>query len=595
MKNNNYSLIPLIQRLWRHLETKRKRQFFFLLVLILTSSFAEVISIGAILPFLGILTSPEIVFNNSFLQPIVQNLKLNTPNELLFVLALSFSIAAIFAGITRLFLMWVTTKVSFATGADFSLNIYRRTLYQPYNIHCNRNSSEVLNGILIKSNGIIHSTIVPILTIISSFVILLTILISLLLLNPMVACSAFGGFGFIYIVIIYLTKKRLSLNSETIARNSTYVIKTLQEGLGGIRDVIIDDAQSIYSDKYRNADLPLRQAQANTLFINASPRYIVEALGMVIIAMLAFSIANKSINGVTDAIPILGALALGAQRLLPVLQQTFAAWSNIQSGRASLLDTLELLDQPFSIGINEAKIKSLAFNKNIEIKNLNFRHSANLPYIFKNLTLTIDKGSRIGLIGDTGVGKSTLIDIIMALLDPEDESLRVDGRLITPINKRAWQSRIAHVPQSIFLTDSSIEENIAFGVLKTDINFNKVKKAAQMAQIHETIEKLPHKYKTLIGERGIRLSGGQRQRIGIARALYKKADIIIFDEATSALDGKTELAVMKSIESLSTKITMIIIAHRFSTLKQCSQIVEIANSRIKRIGTYNYFLKTKRG
>ena len=310
-----------------------------------------------------------------------------------------------------------------------------------------------------------------------------------------------------------------------------------------------------------------------------------EALGMILIATLAYSLAQQA-DGISKAIPILGALALGAQRLLPVLQQAYGSWTQINSGQASLKDTLELLDQPLPDYVNQSVVQSLPFNDNISLKKLGFRYGEETPYVLKQISFTITKGSRVGFIGTTGSGKSTLLDIVMGLLQPNSGVLEIDGQPITPANQRAWQLHIAHVPQAIFLADSTIEENIAFGVPKDQIDCDRVRQAAQQAQIAESIESWPYKYQTFVGERGIRLSGGQRQRIGIARALYKQADVIIFDEATSALDNETELAVMQAIEGLSQDLTLLIIAHRLTTLKNCTRIVELGDGGIKRTGSY---------
>ncbi len=306
---------------------------------------------------------------------------------------------------------------------------------------------------------------------------------------------------------------------------------------------------------------------------------------MILISMLAYTLA-KQVDGVAKAIPILGAFALGAQRLLPVLQQAYAAWSGIRGGQASLQDTLDLLDQPLPDHANQPSATALTFMHSISLKQISFRYNQQTPFVLNNLNLTIGKGSRIGFIGTTGSGKSTLLDIVMGLLYPSDGSLEVDGTSVTPSNNRAWQVHIAHVPQTVFLSDASIEENIAFGVPKDRIDLCRVRQAAEQAQLAGSIETWPEKYQTFVGERGIRLSGGQRQRIGIARALYKQADVIIFDEATSALDNETEQAVMQAIENLSQDLTLLIIAHRVTTLKGCTQIVELSDGGIKRIGSY---------
>jgi ABC-type bacteriocin/lantibiotic exporter with double-glycine peptidase domain len=578
------SITYLLRRLWRHISPRRRRQFGLLLVLMLVASFAEILSIGAVLPFLGVLTAPEHIYNHAMMQPVLQTLGLTAPEHLLLPITIAFGAAAVMAGILRLLMVWANTRLSYATGADLSISIYRRTLYQPFAVHCARNSSEVINGISNKTNWTI-SVIQSFLTIISSVVMIVTILVALMSVDPLIALSAFGGFGLIYVIIIRFTRKQLLINSKLIARESTQVIKSLQEGLGGIRDVLIDGSQPMYCQTYRNADIHLRRAQASSSFIAASPRYAMEALGMLLISLLAYSLVQE-LDGIAKAIPVLGALALGAQRLLPVLQQAYGAWTGVRAGHVLLHDTLDLLDQPLPNHVNQIDAQPLPFNHTIRLRELSFRYSSKTTHVLKDLDLTIAKGSRVGFFGTTGSGKSTLLDIIMGLLQPTDGSLEVDEAVITPNNHRAWQAHIAHVPQAIFLADSTIEENIAFGIPKDQIDHERVRKAAQRAQIADSIEAWPKQYQTFVGERGIRLSGGQRQRIGIARALYKQAEVVVFDEATSALDNETERAVMHAIECFSQDLTLLIVAHRVTTLKNCTQIVELDDGVIKRIGSY---------
>lgn len=580
----NQSISSLLKRLWHHISQRRRGQFGLLLVLMLLASFAEILSIGAVLPFLGILTAPERIFNLPLMQPVILTLNLTEPKQLLFPLTVFFGLAAIIAGTMRLLLLWASTKLSYATGADLSIVVYKRTLYQDYAVHCARNSSEVINGITNKTSNAI-GVISNIIGIISSMIMLTFILIALIAVDPTIALITFCGFGVIYGLVIYLTRRRLLINSQVVAIESTKVIKSLQEGLGGIRDVLIDGTQSTYCKIYNEADLLLRRAQGNNMFISSSPRYFMEALGVVLIATLAYSLAQQS-DGIAKAIPILGALALGAQRLLPVLQQAYFSWSSIQGAQVSLKDVLSLLDQPLPNYVYQTSNHSMSFNHCIGLKQIDFRYGPQSPYVLKGIDLKIAKGSRVGFIGATGSGKSTLLDMVMGLLYPTNGSMEIDNQEVTAGNHRAWQEHIAHVPQSIFLADSSIEENIAFGVPTGQIDHHRVKQAARQAQIADTIESWPDQYQTFVGERGIRLSGGQRQRIGIARALYKQADVIIFDEATSALDSETEETVMRAIEGLGKDLTLLIIAHRITTLKKCTQIVELSDGRIKRVGVY---------
>lgn len=582
-----------LRRVWAHISPRRRKQLALLLTIMVLASFAEVASIGAVLPFLGVLMAPEKVFANPIAQPLISALALKQANQLLLPLTAVFILAALFSGAMRLILLWAQTRLGFAIGADFSIQIYQRTLYQPYSVHVARNSSQVITGISTKTNTVIYSTLLPLLLIISSSLILLTILITLLAIDPLVALAAFGGFGSLYGLIVFATKKRLAHDSQRVSYESNQVIKALQEGLGGIRDVLIDGTQAAYCQIYRQADLPMRRSQANIQIIGTSPRYLIESFGMALIAILAYGLVGRD-AGIASAIPVLGALALGAQRLLPVLQQLYGSWTSIRGGQSSLQDVLNLLDQSLPDYANQPPPVPIPFAQSIRLSQVGFRYSETAAWVLRGIDLQIRKGSRIGFMGTTGSGKSTLIDLIMGLLQPTEGKLAIDGLGITTQNNRAWQAHIAHVPQAIFLADTTIAENIAFGIPPEKIDISRVKQAARQAQIADTIESWAKQYDTFVGERGIRLSGGQRQRIGIARALYKRADVIVFDEATSALDSDTERAVMQAINQMGQDITTIIVAHRLSTLQNCDQIVELEQGRVKRTGTYAEIIETER-
>jgi ABC-type multidrug transport system fused ATPase/permease subunit len=579
------SLFELLRRLWPHISPRRRVQLSVLFVLMILASLAEVISIGAVLPFLGVLTNPEPIFRQPYMQGLIHWLGLAEARQLLLPLTVIFAVAAMVSGVMRFILLWAQTRLSHAIGADFSISIYRRTLYQPYTVHLSRNSSEVIAGISAKANGLVNGIILPILAIASSLLMLLTIVAALIVIEPLVPFVVLVVFGTIYVLILLATKKRLVENSICISREQNQVIKAVQEGLSGIRDVLIDGAQAAYCKTYLNADQPLRRAMANVQITNSSPRFGIEALGMVVIAVLAYVLGNRP-EGITTAIPVIGAMVLGAQRLLPVMQLVYSSLAHIHAGRAPLRDTLELLDQPLPAYASEPRPEPIAFRHSIDLKGLRFRYTPDGPLVLSDLNLTIPKGARIGFIGKTGSGKSTLLDIVMGLLPPTKGVMQVDGVTITPQNHRAWQANIAHVPQAIFLSDSTIAENIAFGVPADQIDQVRLREAAEQAQIAQTIDTWDKQYETMVGERGVRLSGGQRQRIGIARALYKQANVIVFDEATSALDNETEEAVMQAIDSLGGELTILIVAHRLTTLKNCSQIVELGAGTVKRVGSY---------
>jgi len=564
----------VLKILWRKFPKRRQRHFYFLLILMILSSFAEVVSIGAVLPFLGVLTAPDQIFQHSIFQPFVQFLKLTESSQLILPVTIIFIAAVLVSSAIRLLLLYVMTRLSYAAGSDISIDIYRRTLYQGYLVHVSRNSSEIINSITRKAKAVSGSFIMPILSIISSVMMIVSILSALLIIDTAITLSVFMGFGILYWIIAFYNRVQVKNNSKCIASQSTLMIKSLQEGLGGIRDVLIDGSQEFYCSIFRNSETELRKAAAKNKFIGSSPRYVMEAIGMTLIAIFAY-IATQEQGGVGTVIPVLGTLALAAQRVLPAIQQIYSSYNSIKGSKYSLKDVIALLEQQLPYYSSEMPPIPIKFNKSIVLKNISFRYRSDLPWVLKDFNLTLNKSKHIGFIGVTGSGKSTLLDIVMGLLSQTQGEMLIDDQVITNKNYRSWQAHIAHVPQSVYLSDNSIEENIAFGSAIEKIDGNRVIKAAKQAQILELVESLPDGFQTRIGERGVRLSGGQRQRIGIARALYKRASVLIFDEATSALDNETESSIMQTIKNLDKDLTVLIIAHRLTTLKDCDQIVKL--------------------
>ncbi|HEY2682954.1 MAG TPA: ABC transporter ATP-binding protein [Steroidobacteraceae bacterium] len=572
-------------QLWAHLSPRRRRQFKLVFALAGVSAFAEIASLGAIIPFIVALTQPERLFRWPIAAKILSASGISTPQQLLLPLTVCFVVVVMVANSVRMLLLWSSARVTFASGADLSSEVYRRTLYQPYSVHVARNSSEVISGITSKVGGTVLGIMFPAMTLISAGVSLLATLATLLAINPGLALGAGFGFAVCYAAITFRSRRRLRRNSRRIAQEHDIVVKALQEGLGGIRDVLLDGSQPVYCEVYRRAEQSLRRAQGENAFIAQSPRYSMEALGVILIAALAYYL-SRQMSGVTAALPVLGALALGAQRLLPAMQQVYGAWASIAGSHALLEDTLKLLEQPIDPEASGPAPAPLPFEREIRLESVCFRYTPHGPWVIDQLSLVIRKGARIGLVGGTGSGKSTTLDLIMGLLSPQSGGISIDGEPLEGSHVRAWQARIAHVPQFIFLADTTLEENIAFGVRAENIDQARVRQAAKSAQILEFIDSMPEGFKATVGERGVRLSGGQRQRIGIARALYKGASVLIFDEATSALDNSTERSVMDAIEGLSRQLTIIMIAHRLSTIQSCDTIIELESGRLRAQGSY---------
>lgn len=581
MGSSTHSLpLPtLLKRIWGHIGPRRRTQLSLLTLLLLFTSFAEVFSIGALLPFMSILVSPEEFLGKSYAQPLIRFLGTNDQDALLRFITIIFCSGIILSGIMRVMLHWGQIRVSHSIGSDFSIEIYERSLYQPYEVHTARNSSEIVSAISGKSTRVIYDVILPMLTLVGSVFIAIVIMALLIALSPSVALVCLVGLGSIYLVIIAFTKVRLRVYSGEISHQQDRVIKVLQEGFGGIRDILVDGSQGLYKQVYQETDVALRNAQANVQILGGAPRYIIEAFGVVLVAALAYWIAIRE-EGITGAIGILGTLALGAQRLLPAMQMAYANWTYINASHETLNTILRLLDQPKPSSPSESGLDGIKFREGLELRSIDYRYSTSDEFTIRNCNLLIKKGECIGLVGSSGAGKSTILDIVMALLRPTNGQLLVDGEPVSEINRRSWQRLIAHVPQSIFLADASIRENIAFGVPRSEISDESVQNAAKAACLDGVISRLENGFDTIVGERGMRLSGGQRQRIGIARALYKRAEMIILDEATNALDPDTEASIIRELEALDPRPTILMVTHRVESLKNCTSVLKVENGAI---------------
>lgn len=573
------SLPSGLRRLYAHFTQRRRRQLFLVLPLMLVGAVAELATIGSVLPFLALLADPDRATSYPALQSLFSAFGWNETSQILVPATLLFAAVALTAGAVRLVLVWVSQKFVFRLGYDLGVEVYRRTLYQPYSYHVAHNTSELIAGIN-KVQSVIFSVLLPLMLGIIAATISVFILAALITIDAKIAFAAVFGFGLIYLGVTYATSGRLRANSTVIANAQGQRVQTVQEGLGGIRDVLIDQAQPVYLDKFKVVNSANADAQAVNAFIGAAPRYVIEAGGMVLIAGLALVLSRGS-GGIASALPVLGALALGAQRLLPALQLIYNGWAQIAGNRRVLFDVLDILDQPIHARHTASRGSvTVPFEREISLESVRFRYTKDGPLVLDDVKLKIEKGARVGFIGKTGSGKSTLMDLVMGLLEPTDGVIRIDGVPLTATNVLGWQTHIAHVPQAIYLADTTVAENIAFGKPKDQIDIERVHECAQQAKISDFIETLVDGYQTVVGERGIRLSGGQRQRIGIARALYKRASVLVFDEATNALDNETEAAVVDSIRSLGRDLTILMIAHRLSTVETCDEIFRLDGGQL---------------
>ncbi len=571
-----------LYRLLAYLGTHWRRRVMVLAGMTLLGATVELLVIGAIVPFLAIIADPSGERTGGVIRDFLAMLPQPWGMSPLAVVASLFIIFALAAAVIRLSLSRLTFKFVYAIGHEISVAVYKRIVHQPYPFHIARNSSDSVAAIN-RVVDITHNMILPLVQCFSAVTIVIFIVFGLFIVDPVVAGATITCFALIYLLPSFFIRRRLLSNGQIIAEMVSIRIKTVQEGVGGIRDVLLDHAQSVYVDKFSRVDFLYHDRGRENVFLGAAPRFIVESLGLVVIAGLALMM-NAREGGIYTALPVLGALAIGAQRMMPLLQLIYQSWAQIVSVRASYNAVMEFATLDLAAG--DQTIAALPFASTLELEGVSFTYEGGQEVI-SDVSLTIERGTRVGFVGSTGSGKSTLIDIVMGLLSPSAGTLTVDGVVLGDDSRKAWQKNIAHVSQVIFLSDASIAENIAFGLPPEEIDLARVADAARQAELWSFIVSLPDGLEAQVGERGVRLSGGQRQRIGIARALYKQAPILILDEATSALDEETEAAVMANLHALGDDLTVLIIAHRLSTIAPCDVIYRLDRGQIVAAGSFD--------
>lgn len=571
---------------------KRRGQFRLVVALTLVGAIAELFTIGAVIPLLLLVADPDRAKSITplmvALSPIQQLFGVGVVVAAAFVLAL----AAILATIFRLLLNWITQKFVYGLHRDLVLITFNRTLRQPYAWHTRQNSSifiAAIEKVYLVTVGVIS----PLVTALSASVMVVMIGAFLLVINPAAALIAIAVVGSIYAVMTLTTRDIGRRISDTESQVRSLRIKALQEALGGIRDISLDQTHAIFEARIASLEQEHSQLLAQSSLISQTPRLVVEGAVILLVAALAVWF-NTRPGGVVHAMPVLGALALGSQRLLPMVQLVYYGYVNFNFHQASIDDIVKLLNLP------ERRVKeiqtpdaAIRFVNCIEFKDVSFSYDGSRT-IVDDVSLTIKKGERIGFIGKTGSGKSTLIDLVMGLLQPTSGSILIDGVALSPANEGTWKAQVAHVPQNIFLSDDTILANIAFGCAVGAIDADRAAAAAAQAGLGEFLRQLEHGLNSKVGERGIRLSGGQRQRIGIARALYKEASVLVLDEATSALDDATEAEVMDAVASLAEDLTIIMIAHRLSTVANCDRVYRLGDGRILDVGSYDVVIGEQR-
>ena len=585
-------LKSLIKSLWDNFTTKRKTQLILITLATFITAVLDIISIGAIMPFISVIMDSEQTFNNPIFKPFFLYIGLSSGDEIILPLTLFFISINVLAAIIKIIIFWLQNKISVLCGNDLSRVAYSKTIYQPFSVHIHRNSGDVISSLVNNVNITVFGVLYNVLLFISSAIFSVAILAGILIIEPFIAIFAFSILCIFYIPLSLFLKSKLEANSKIIDLGQKKIVRFIQEALGGIRNLILDKSHNFFIKKYNEIDFGLRDAIAENKFLGAVPRFVIEGIIVILMAVLGLYYSSQP-NGMNEGLPMLGFLALASQKLIPNMQQIYRCYASIAGSKENLDDTLRILSQNYVTNDDDLESQKIIgdFTK-ISLKNISFSYSKDNPLIFNSINLEIYKGEKIGIVGITGGGKSTLIDLILGLLDPISGEINIDNNNINEV-KSSWQKMISHVPQDVYYSDDSFSKNIAFGSELDSINELKLIKASKDAQIYDYIMQQNDKFSHVLGESGVQLSGGQKQRLGIARALYKDSNLIIFDEATSALDEKTEKDVVNSIQDIDSEKTVLIIAHRLSTIEHADRIISVGNGNIKIFNSFKDYKEEK--
>jgi len=590
-------MLKQLKELYTLLTREQRQKLMRLQVLVVLMSFAEIAGVVAIGPFMALVGDMSRLQGDGVIAQLYRFSELGDPRAFLFWLGVGVLIILTAAATISMFTVWRLSMYGARVGAELSNRLFHHYMHQPWLFHASGSSSQLTNQIAQECQRVTNSIINPLMQMNAKLVMAMLMAIAILLYNPLVALVGLAVFAAAYLLLYRTVRRRLVHNGRSITQAQRQRFKLMGEGFGGIKDALLLGRQNIFTQRFSAASVNFADAQGTNQAMSQVPRYAMElvAFGSVIFLILYLLAAHDGDLG--TILPVLSVYALAGFKMLPAFQQVYTSISQIRGNlaafealqgdlRASAIDNPESASKPI-----ESSREHWTPKESIRLENVLFSYPGKEEPAVKGLNLDIPVNKVIGLVGASGSGKSTAIDLLLGLIEPQQGRLLIDGEPLTVSRRRVWQNSLGFVPQSIFLADNSIRENIGFGLPQEAIDEQKVRRAATLAHLDELLSELPDGLNTRVGERGVQLSGGQRQRIGIARALYHDADILILDEATSALDGITEKLIMDAIHDFSGKKTIIMIAHRLATVKQCDTIFLLANGEVVDQGNYDELSK----
>lgn len=577
-----------LKKIFALLTSRERKNAFLLFVMILIMAILDVAGVASIMPFIAVLANPEVVETNEFLFSIYNFFNFSNPKDFIFFLGFVAFLLLVFSLSFKALTIYVQVRFSRMREYTIGKRLIEGYLGHPYTWFLNRHTGDLAKTILSEISAVVGGAILPLMTLVAQSVVSITLFILLIIVDTELTITVIGVLGLSYGLVFKLLSNYLSRIGQERVKANEERFKVVAEAFGAIKELKISGLESEYVQRFSRPAEIFARHQASAQVIAQLPRFLLEAIafGGMMLVML-YLIKNSS--GLSTALPIIALYAFAGYRLIPALQQIYRSATQLRFSNAAInalyADFVNLKPLSHNEGNN---IEPIFFQREISLNSISYSYPGSDKNSLNEISLTIPAHSLIGIVGSTGSGKTTMLDLILGLLEPKSGELQVDGNIINSNNVNLWQKSIGYVPQQIYLSDDTVAANIAFGIQAEKIDLESVKRAAQVANLHNFVtEDLPKGYKTMVGERGVRLSGGQRQRVGIARALYKNPQILMLDEATSALDNITEQNVMGAINNLPKETTIIIIAHRLSTVKKCDHIFIMENGRINANGTYD--------
>lgn len=583
------NILELIKELFPLLSYQHKKNFYILQILVLIMAIFELIGIASIGPFMALAADIELINKNEILNYIYVYSGINSKENFLFFIGVIVLFLLFISSIFSIVTTWKLSVFGMTVGTQMGDRLYKYYLSKDWLFHASGSSSKLTNKITTETNRLTGGIIMHLMYLNSKIILAFFISISILLYNPVVAIFGLIIFFTGYFIIYKSIKNNLSKFGTSISKATSNRFRLMNEGFGGIKDIILLNRRDNFIKKFEDSGEKLARAQGLITALGGTPKYFMELLAFGTMILLVLVLIKIHDGNISEVLPILSVYALAGFKLLPAFQQIYSSIASIKgniSAFESIKDDLKsslLFDEPLQ---NDNNFKIETFNT-IILEEVSFKYPNKKVSALNNISLKIKRNSIVGFVGESGSGKSTTVDIILGLIMPEKGYLAIDDKIINISNRNTWQKNIGFVPQSIFLSEGTISQNIAFGLSDEQIDLEKVKKSIKLAHLDELVDSLEEGLDTRVGERGVKLSGGQRQRIGIARALYNDSSVLVFDEATSALDGITEKIIMDAIHELNGQKTIILIAHRLKTVKKCDSIFIFEKGRIIDNGTYD--------